>query len=99
MRPITGSACFLSSSVNSRSSLSRPEHGGTDASKVCLVNLVRWLTDGGFTLLDTQFSTPHLERLGCVEIPRERYLALLADAVEREARWPTDASVQDRLPL
>jgi len=69
------------------SMFSRPELGGTDASKVCLVELVTRLRRGGFTLLDTQFTTPHLERFGCVEVPRARYLTLLADAIRREASF------------
>jgi leucyl/phenylalanyl-tRNA--protein transferase len=70
------------------SMFSRPEQGGTDASKVCLVDLVDRLRRGGFSLLDTQFATAHLERFGCVEIPRARYLKLLADAIRRSAQWP-----------
>ncbi len=69
------------------SMFSRPECGGTDASKVCLVELVERLQRGGYKLLDTQFSTPHLERLGCVEIPRERYLELLEDALKLRGHW------------
>ncbi len=70
------------------SMFSRPEQGGTDASKVCLVELVRLLREGGFTLLDTQFTTPHLVRFGCVEIPRARYLELLEAALRRDATFP-----------
>lgn len=70
------------------SMFSRPETGGTDASKVCLVKLVEKLRSGGFTLLDAQFATAHLARFGCVEIPRERYLALLEVAIARQAVWP-----------
>lgn len=69
------------------SMFSRPELGGTDASKLCLVELVERLRAGGFALLDTQFSTPHLARFGCVEIPRERYLALLEIAIRRRGEW------------
>ena len=69
------------------SMFSRPEQGGTDASKVCLVRLVEKLRAGRFTLLDTQFATPHLARFGCVEIPRERYLALLEDGIRRTGVW------------
>ena len=65
----------------------RPEAGGTDASKVCLVHLVRWLRHRGYTLLDTQFTNPHLLQFGCVEIPAEAYLARLADAVDRDVTW------------
>ena len=42
------------------SMFSRPESGGRDSSKLCLVELVEWLRAGGFRLLDTQFKTPHL---------------------------------------
>jgi leucyl/phenylalanyl-tRNA--protein transferase len=59
-----------------------------DASKVALVHLVDALKRGGFTLLDTQFITGHLASLGAIEIPRTRYLALLQDALNREAIWP-----------
>lgn len=45
----------------------------TDASKIALVYLVARLIAGGFTLLDTQFVTQHLERFGVVEIPRDAY--------------------------
>lgn len=54
----------------------------TDASKVCLVALVERLRERGFTLLDTQFITGHLERFGAVEVPRRKYEILLSAAVE-----------------
>jgi len=60
----------------------------TDASKVALVHLVDALRRGGFALLDTQFITAHLARFGAVEVPRRQYLALLHDAIGREAIWP-----------
>jgi leucyl/phenylalanyl-tRNA---protein transferase len=56
-------------------------HRATDASKVALVALVERLGVGGAALLDVQWSTPHLASLGVVEVPRPRYLALLAEAV------------------
>jgi leucyl/phenylalanyl-tRNA--protein transferase len=59
-----------------------------DASKVALVHLVEGLRRGGFVLLDTQFITAHLARFGAIEIPRERYLLKLHDALNREAAWP-----------
>jgi leucyl/phenylalanyl-tRNA---protein transferase len=70
------------------SMFSRPELGGRDSSKVCLVALVEWLRAGQFRLLDTQFSTPHLARFGCVEIPRDEYLELLENALVGRGRWP-----------
>jgi leucyl/phenylalanyl-tRNA--protein transferase len=45
--------------------------------------LVEMLREGGASLLDVQWSTPHLESLGVVEIPRREYHARLANAVNR----------------
>jgi leucyl/phenylalanyl-tRNA--protein transferase len=56
-----------------------------DASKVALVHLVARLKRGGFTLLDTQFTTEHLRGFGAIDIPREEYQALLDAAVAKEA--------------
>lgn len=57
-------------------------HHVTGASKVALVALVERLCDRGFTLLDTQWTTEHLEQFGAIEIPRARYLTMLAQALE-----------------
>jgi leucyl/phenylalanyl-tRNA--protein transferase len=62
-------------------------HEVTDASKVTLVALVDRLRRGGFTLLDTQWTTPHLEQFGAVEIPRADYLVRLAAALEGRATF------------
>lgn len=53
----------------------------TDASKVALVELVERMRQGGGVLLDVQWQTEHLASLGAIEIPRDDYLARLADAV------------------
>ena len=58
-----------------------------DASKVALVWLVRRLRAGGFTLLDTQMSTPHLARFGVGEIPRAEYERRLEAALAVRADW------------
>jgi leucyl/phenylalanyl-tRNA--protein transferase len=55
-------------------------HWETDASKVALHALVERLRERGFTLLDTQWITPHLRQFGATEIPRRQYLRRLADA-------------------
>ena len=55
-------------------------HDTRDASKVALVGLVERLGHGGATLLDVQWTTPHLTSLGAVDIPRPLYLDLLAEA-------------------
>ncbi len=57
----------------------------TDASKVPLVYLWDKLKRSGFTLLDTQFITGHLQRFGAIEIRRAQYRALLNDAIGLEA--------------
>jgi leucyl/phenylalanyl-tRNA--protein transferase len=56
-------------------------HRVTDASKVALWHLVEILKKGGFTLLDSQWTTPHLEQFGAREIPRTDYLEKLAAAL------------------
>ena len=57
------------------------------SSKAALVGLVEHLRAGGATLLDVQWATPHLRTLGAVEIPREDYLARLAEAVRAPDHW------------
>ena len=56
----------------------------TDASKVALVALVNRLREREFQLLDTQWTTEHLARFGCREIPRDDYLVLLEEALRVE---------------
>jgi leucyl/phenylalanyl-tRNA--protein transferase len=58
-------------------------HRATDASKVALVALVERLVSGGGVLFDVQWTTDHLASLGAVDVDRERYLELLADALAR----------------
>lgn len=61
-----------------------------DASKVGLVHLVARLMKGGFTLLDSQFVTRHLETFGAIELPRAEYRTLLAEAVAVDAGFHRD---------
>lgn len=60
-----------------------PKPWGRDASKVALMALMDLLTaeDDRRRLLDVQWLTPHLERLGAVEIPRAEYLSRLESAL------------------
>ncbi len=58
-----------------------------DASKVALYHLVLHLRERGFRLLDVQSQTPHLARLGAIEISRQRYLALLRQALAVDTRF------------
>ena len=62
-------------------------HHVTDASKIALVALVERLRERGFTLLDTQWTTEHLEQFGAMEIPRTQYLKLLTAALEQDCRF------------
>ena len=65
-----------------------------DASKIALVHLVGLLRRYGYTLLDTQFQTPHLARFGTFEVERAAYHAMLeavvktpAEALPRDPDW------------
>ena len=72
-------------------------HVARDASKVALVHLVARLRFGGFRLLDSQFVTPHLASLGCVEISRAQYRGLLAQAIDLAAdfaAWPPQSPMR-----
>jgi leucyl/phenylalanyl-tRNA---protein transferase len=55
-------------------------HTARDASKVALVHLVRWLVAADATLLDVQWTTPHLVSLGAIDVRRDEYLTLLTNA-------------------
>lgn len=54
----------------------------SDASKVCLVHLVRRLKERGYTLLDCQIQNDHLRRLGAIEIPEAEYFRRLEHALK-----------------
>jgi len=60
----------------------------TDASKVALAHLVARLRRGGYTLLDTQFVTPHLRQFGIEEIARDDFHVLLDAALKVDAVFP-----------
>jgi leucyl/phenylalanyl-tRNA--protein transferase len=59
-------------------------HRQRDASKVALVHLVHRLRDREFELLDTQATTPHLRRFGCVDVPAREYLRRLRHAITKQ---------------
>ncbi|MFM8819664.1 MAG: leucyl/phenylalanyl-tRNA--protein transferase [Phenylobacterium sp.] len=63
----------------------------TDASKVALAHLAAHLILGGFRLLDAQFITDHLARLGAEEIPRSVYLERLSEALAVDGRIESSA--------
>jgi leucyl/phenylalanyl-tRNA--protein transferase len=77
-------------------------HRRTDASKVALIHLAARLYAGGFRLLDTQFVTAHLETLGAIEVSKDVYRAMLADAVAHKANfwiWPKGETVSGQKAL
>ncbi|MBV9128301.1 MAG: leucyl/phenylalanyl-tRNA--protein transferase [Verrucomicrobia bacterium] len=57
-------------------------HSVTDASKVALVHLVARLRVRGYTLLDIQWTTPHLKTFGAIDVPRADYLERLARSMK-----------------
>jgi leucyl/phenylalanyl-tRNA--protein transferase len=68
-------------------------HRVTDASKIALWHLVSILKREGFTLLDSQWTTPHLEQFGAMEIPRADYLEKLAAALPLITTFPSSGSI------
>jgi leucyl/phenylalanyl-tRNA--protein transferase len=55
-------------------------HLRPDASKLALLFLIEHLRARGAKFLDCQVMTPHMEALGAREIPRAKFLDLLAEA-------------------
>jgi leucyl/phenylalanyl-tRNA--protein transferase len=65
----------------------------TDASKIALVHLDRFLASRDFGIIDCQMETSHLTSMGARPIPRDDYLArvaLLAEQGDGPGRWPAD---------
>lgn len=67
-------------------------HTERDASKVALHALVTRMRARGFTLLDTQWITPHLQIFGAIEIPRSVYRDLLAASLELDCSFADEPS-------
>lgn len=59
-------------------------HFVRDASKVALVHLVARLREREFELLDTQATTQHLKKFGCIDIRAEQYMKILNRAIVKE---------------
>jgi leucyl/phenylalanyl-tRNA--protein transferase len=72
-------------------------HRRSNASKVALADLACRLRTAGAVLIDTQFATAHLRTLGAVEMPRERFLGVLAHVRDDEIRLHTGCQPVDRL--
>jgi leucyl/phenylalanyl-tRNA--protein transferase len=66
----------------------------TDASKIALAHLCRFLVARGFGIIDCQMETAHLASLGARPIPRDDFLArigTLVDTGDPPGRWPAEA--------
>lgn len=61
-------------------------HKRTDASKLALLHMIEHLQSRGATWLDCQVTTPHMAALGAREIPRAKFLDMLAEAQKRELK-------------
>jgi leucyl/phenylalanyl-tRNA--protein transferase len=56
-----------------------------DATRVAVADVAARLEEAGSLLIDVQWDSPVLRSLGAVPVPREDYLPLLGDPVERVA--------------
>lgn len=64
----------------------------SDASKMALAQLCRFMERRGSTLIDCQVYSPHLERLGAREIPRTRFVDLLGPhCAESPETWQLES--------
>lgn len=72
-------------------------HRMTDASKVALVDLVDRFTEAGGKIVDVQIATEHLCSLGAEDVPRPRFLDLLALFRGDRVYLPLDRRPVDRL--
>lgn len=52
-----------------------------DASKVAFAALMKRLRRSGFAIVDSQYANPHVLALGAVEIPFDRYLERMHEAI------------------
>ncbi len=57
-----------------------------DASKIAFATLLGNFVEWGFSLVDAQVHTEHLERFGAVEIPRRDFLEVLREALSHPTR-------------
>ncbi len=62
-------------------------HRADDAAKLCVMHLVERLQARGFTLLDCQQQTPHMQRFGAFEVGERDYAALLSRC-QRHCAFP-----------
>ena len=78
----------IGSAFMAESMFSRPRHGGTDASKIVLVQTLRRLHGAGCVLFDVQFENDHLRQFGVVGLADATYRSRFASAISRPMTWP-----------
>lgn len=88
----------LGAAFMAESKFSLPEFGGTDASKVVLIETVQSLQAAGFELFDVQFRNDHIDQFGVAEITADEYEQRLAAAMVHPRDWPVDADGERLLP-
>ena len=62
-------------------------HRAPNASKACVAALVERLSQNGATWLDIETMTPHFERLGAREIPRQEFTDWMREAQNKPTAW------------
>ena len=70
----------------------------TDASKIAVAHLARFLGEQGFGMIDCQMNTPHLASLGAREIPRDDFIRKLRGLIAIPplcGRWPQEPAAYD----
>ena len=69
----------------------------TNASKITLVHLCARLHAGGFELLDSQFSNPHLMQFGLYEIPQEKYEMMIQQKMDERSDFLLEGKTTEEI--
>ncbi len=73
----------------------------SDASKIALAALAKFLKNNNFDIIDCQMTTQHLIHMGAVEISRNSFLDIIEQSVKREDVnniWKSDISLSFSQP-
>jgi leucyl/phenylalanyl-tRNA---protein transferase len=69
----------------------------SNASKIALSCLIKYLQKHKFTLIDCQVENPHLEQLGAINISRAQYLEILSKGLIENKAASNDAEASDQI--
>lgn len=78
--------CFFGESMFSKES---------NASKVAFISLVEWLQARGFSLIDCQVHTNHLQSLGAHIVPRKTFISMMNEAMKYPVNLPAVWKYED----